>query len=184
MSAERVVLVNMEGEPIGLKEKMQAHIDGDLHLAFSVLLYRQNQHGEREYLLHQRAMGKYHSEGLWTNTCCSHPRQGETFEAAGTRRLKEEMGIDLHIPLTDIGQFVYRADLDNQLVEHELDHVLIADMGLEPSSTFFEPNPEEVMAFEWVQSGTLREQLKQYPAHFTTWFSKVFSMAEQRLTDE
>ncbi|WP_087018862.1 isopentenyl-diphosphate Delta-isomerase [Thaumasiovibrio subtropicus] len=174
MSTEQVVLVNHDGEPIGLKEKMQAHLDGDLHLAFSVLLYRHNSKGDREYLLHQRAMNKYHSGGLWTNTCCSHPRTGETLIDAGARRLHEEMGIHYEGELHDVGDFVYRADLDNALVEHELDHVLIGSVDhLE-----FTVNPEEVMATAWVSAASLHTALATTPERYTAWFPTVVAIAE------
>ncbi|OAN19050.1 isopentenyl-diphosphate delta-isomerase [Photobacterium jeanii] len=169
MNKELVVLVTPQGEAIGLQEKMQAHYQGQLHLAFSVLLYRDGEQ-EREYLLHQRAMGKYHSGGLWTNTCCSHPRQDESFIEAGIRRLGEEMGIVQPLPLQDVATFLYRAELDNDLVEHELDHVLIANCGpLE-----FTPNPDEVMAVRWWPESEIKAQLATEPHGFTAWFPQVW----------
>ncbi|WP_163923632.1 isopentenyl-diphosphate Delta-isomerase [Photobacterium sp. Alg240-V54] len=174
MTEEYVVLVDEQGHELGLQEKMQAHRDGSLHLAFSVLLYRDTASG-REYLLHQRALEKYHSGGLWTNTCCSHPRQGETMSQAGVRRLQEEMGITLTTSLTDIGNFCYFANLDHQLIEHELDHVLIADgKGL-----VFTPNSAEVMAYRWWSMAELALQLQQAPQLFTAWFAQVLDLAEQ-----
>lgn len=174
MTEEYVVLVDKQGHELGLQEKMQAHRDGVLHLAFSVLLYRDTASG-REYLLHQRALEKYHSGGLWTNTCCSHPRQGETMNQAGVRRLQEEMGITLTTSLTDIGDFCYFANLDHQLIEHELDHVLIAN----GEGLVFTPNPAEVMAYRWWSMAELELQLQQAPQLFTAWFAQVLDLAEQ-----
>ncbi|SMY37829.1 isopentenyl-diphosphate Delta-isomerase [Photobacterium andalusiense] len=174
MTEEYVVLVDEQGHELGLQEKMQAHRDGALHLAFSVLLYRDTASG-REYLLHQRALEKYHSGGLWTNTCCSHPRQGETMSQAGVRRLQEEMGITLTTSLTDIGDFCYFANLDHQLIEHELDHVLIAN----GEGLVFTPNPAEVMAYRWWSMAELELQLQQAPQLFTAWFAQVLDFAEQ-----
>lgn len=174
MTEEYVVLVDEQGHELGLQEKMQAHRDGALHLAFSVLLYRDTASG-REYLLHQRALEKYHSGGLWTNTCCSHPRQGETMSQAGVRRLQEEMGITLTTSLTDVGDFCYFANLDHQLIEHELDHVLIAN----GEGLVFTPNPAEVMAYRWWSAAELGLQLQQAPQLFTAWFAQVLDLAEQ-----
>ena len=174
MTEEYVVLVDEQGHELGLQEKMQAHRDGTLHLAFSVLLYRDTPSG-REYLLHQRALEKYHSGGLWTNTCCSHPRQGESFSQAGIRRLQEEMGITLSTHLIDVGHFCYYATLDQQLIEHELDHVLIA----KGDGLVFTPNAAEVMAYRWWSIAELQLQLQQAPQLFTAWFAQVFAMAEQ-----
>ncbi len=177
MKKEQVVLVTPEGETIGLQEKMQAHYDGQLHLAFSVLLFREGQ-DEREYLLHQRALGKYHSGGLWTNTCCSHPRQDESFVAAGIRRLEEEMGIAEPLPLQDIATFLYRAELDNGLVEHELDHVLIANCG--PLN--INPSEDEVMAYHWWPESELAAALADKPANFTAWFPQVWQLVLAHVT--
>ena len=174
MTEEYVVLVDEQGHELGLQEKMQAHRDGTLHLAFSVLLYRDTPSG-REYLLHQRALEKYHSGGLWTNTCCSHPRQGESFSQAGIRRLQEEMGITLSTHLIDVGHFCYYATLDQQLIEHELDHVLIA----KGDGLVFTPNAAEVMAYRWWSIAELQLQLQQAPQLFTAWFAQVLALAEQ-----
>ncbi|KAE8176453.1 isopentenyl-diphosphate Delta-isomerase [Photobacterium carnosum] len=174
MTEEYVVLVDEQGHELGLQEKMQAHREGVLHLAFSVLLYRDTPSG-REYLLHQRALEKYHSGGLWTNTCCSHPRQDESFSQAGIRRLQEEMGITLSTKLTDVGQFCYYAELDNQLIEHELDHVLIAN----GDGLVFTPNVAEVMAYRWWSTAELKLQLQQAPQLFSAWFAQVLAVVEQ-----
>ena len=172
MIEEQVILVDPQGRELGVQEKMQAHRDGALHLAFSVLLYRDGDNG-REFLMQQRALGKYHSGGLWTNTCCSHPRQGESMEQAGIRRLEEEMGI-VDVPaLSDIAHFIYHAELDNDLVEHELDHVLVA-AAPEIAIT---PNPEEVLSYRWWGQDDLQAAVEQAPQDFTAWFPKVLSLA-------
>ncbi|MGF1682057.1 isopentenyl-diphosphate Delta-isomerase [Photobacterium minamisatsumaniensis] len=173
MINEQVILVDPQGKELGEKEKMQAHRDGDLHLAFSVLIYRQNA-GQREYLMQQRALGKYHSGGLWTNSCCSHPRKGETMEQAGIRRLQEEMGVVGINQLDDIASFLYRAELDNHLVEHELDHILVHQV----SELVIDPNPEEVMSYRWWPSGDLMQSVEQSPELFTAWFPQVLSETE------
>src|SRR5687768_10210348 len=116
---EEVILVDLLDNPIGTMEKMEAHRKGELHRAFSVLVFN----SKGEMLLQKRSKKKYHSGGLWTNSCCSHPLPGEKIEVAASRRLKEEMGIDL-MPRFSY-KFIYRTDLDNALVEHEYDHVLI-----------------------------------------------------------
>ncbi|MFC1507889.1 isopentenyl-diphosphate Delta-isomerase [Pseudomonadota bacterium] len=168
MIEEQVVLVDPHGQVQGVQEKMQAHREGALHLAFSVLLYRETAEG-REFLMHQRALGKYHSGGLWTNTCCSHPRLSETIEQAGLRRLEEEMGITGITQLHDIVSFVYRAELDNRLTEHELDHVLVANI----KTIKIAPNPNEVMAYRWWSQAELEQALATDPQRFTAWFPQV-----------
>ena len=166
---EHVILLDEHGQPCGTQEKMKAHYLGQFHLAFSVLLYRKGAH-EREYLLQRREISKYHSGGLWTNTCCSHPRLGESLSAAGVRRLKEEMGIDLTQPLEIADKFIYRAQLENDLIEHELDHILIACV----EDLVVTPNWEEVMAWQWWSESELMAQLKTAPDSFTVWFNEVF----------
>ncbi|UTV27384.1 isopentenyl-diphosphate Delta-isomerase [Photobacterium atrarenae] len=174
MAQEQVVLVDPQGRILGSQEKMQAHRDGALHLAFSVLLYRERA-GGREFLMQQRARGKYHSGGLWTNTCCSHPRQEEPLEQAGIRRLAEEMGITGVTRLDDIARFIYRAELDNQLIEHELDHVLVACVsGLE-----IVPNPDEVMAHCWWPEEKLAQAVVETPERFTAWFPQVLAYVQE-----
>ena len=130
---EQVILVNEHDTPIGLMGKLEAHQKALLHRAFSVFIL--NDKGE--IMLQQRAASKYHSPNLWTNTCCSHPRQGETTIEAGKRRLQEEMGFVTE--LTDILSFIYKAPFDNGLTEHELDHILIGYYNAPPTI-----NPEEV----------------------------------------
>ena len=123
---EIVILVDKTDNPIGEMEKQEAHIKGVLHRAFSIFIFN----SKGEVLLQQRAFHKYHSGGLWTNTCCSHPRNGETTIQAANRRLKEEMGMSC--ALTEEFTFIYKAKLDNDLYEHELDHVLFGTTDLLP----------------------------------------------------
>lgn len=161
---EQVVLVDSEDQVVGSEEKMKAHRLGLLHRAFSVFLYR-HVRNEVEILLQQRQSTKYHCGGLWTNTCCSHPRLGETIEEAGRRRLQEEMSIDC--PLRVIGRFQYRAPFDNGLIEHELDYVLVGEYN---DKDPFVPNPDEVQDTRWVSLKGIQQQLKEKPNEFTPWF--------------
>ena len=127
MEEEKVILVNSNDEPIGLMPKMEAHEKALLHRAFSVFVIN----GNNELMLQQRALQKYHSPGLWTNTCCSHQRDGEKNIEAGLRRLQEEMGFET--PLEYLFNFIYKAPFDNGLTEHELDHVMLGRYEGEPS---------------------------------------------------
>ncbi|OIO27728.1 isopentenyl-diphosphate delta-isomerase [Candidatus Micrarchaeota archaeon CG_4_10_14_0_2_um_filter_60_11] len=157
--AEFVVLVDASGKPTGLEEKMAAHEKGLLHAAFSVFVF--NKKGE--LLLQQRASGKYHSGGLWTNTCCSHPRDKENVADAAHRRLREEMGFDC--PLREEYAFTYEAKLDHGLTEHEFDHVFFGDYDGE-----IKPNPEEVGGYRWIGLGALEKEVAAHPEKFTAWF--------------
>lgn len=159
---EEVVLVDREDNPIGVGEKLAVHLEGKLHRAFSVFLF--NSSGQM--LLQQRAFGKYHSEGLWTNACCSHPRPGEDILHAAKRRLFEEMGI--RCDLEKVSDFVYEAKLDRGLIEHEFDHVLFGIFEGEPII-----NPAEVRSFRWIDIETLVEEIEKHPERYTFWF-KVF----------
>lgn len=150
----------------GQAEKLEAHQKGLLHRAFSVMLYRKTE-GEVEFLLQRRAEAKYHCGGLWTNTCCSHPRPGESTQAAAERRLQEELGISL--PLTEIGQFTYKAHFDNGLTEHEFDHVFIAEYILTPKDF----NRDEISVLEWVSLKDLGAALMSDPKNFTPWLPQV-----------
>lgn len=156
---EQVILVNERDEPVGLMEKMEAHEKGILHRAFSVFIFN----SRNELLLQQRALTKYHSAGLWTNTCCSHPRSGEETLAAAHRRLKEEMGIE--VPLSYKTQFIYKSEFDNGLTEHELDHVFVGHTDANPVI-----NSEEVHSYSWRNLGELKDEIRSSPEHFTSWF--------------
>ena len=153
---EQVILVNEKDEPIGLMGKMEAHEKGLLHRAFSVFIFNSKQ----EVLLQQRAACKYHSPNLWTNTCCSHPRAGETNQQAGERRLQEEMG--LQVPLQEVFSFIYKAPFDNGLTEHEYDHVLIGYSDAQPQI-----NPEEVASWKWLSLEAIKEDILQAPERYT-----------------
>ena len=160
---EQVILVNEKDEPIGLMGKMEAHEKGLLHRAFSVFVFNSKQ----EVLLQQRAACKYHSPNLWTNTCCSHPRAGETNQQAGERRLQEEMG--LQVPLQEVFSFIYKAPFDNGLTELEYDHVLIVYSDAQPQI-----NPEEVASWKWLSLEAIKEDILQAPERYTAWFKIIF----------
>ncbi|NML40486.1 isopentenyl-diphosphate Delta-isomerase [Chitinophaga sp. G-6-1-13] len=159
MNQPEVILVTEFDEAIGTMEKMEAHRRGLLHRAFSVFIL--NEAGD--ILLQQRAMGKYHSPGLWTNACCSHQFPGETTADAAHRRLMEEMGFDC--PLEEIFAFTYRTAFDNGLVEHEFDHVLIGTYNgaIHPDST-------EVNDYRYMSASQILELMEQEPDRFTSWF--------------
>ncbi|WP_242205675.1 isopentenyl-diphosphate Delta-isomerase [Aestuariivivens insulae] len=163
MEEEKVILVNEKDEPIGLMPKMEAHEKALLHRAFSVFVFNDN----NELMLQQRALGKYHSPGLWTNTCCSHQREGETNIEAGKRRLQEEMGFVTE--LEDSISFIYKAPFDNGLTEHEYDHVLLGKYNDMPVI-----NKEEVADWKWMPLEAVREDIKKQPGIYTEWFKVIF----------
>jgi isopentenyl-diphosphate delta-isomerase len=161
IETERVVLVDPEDRETGTAGKMEAHRAGALHRAFSVIIW--NLQGE--VLLQRRALGKYHSGGLWTNACCGHPRPGEPVEKAAARRLAEEMGFAC--PLEEFGTITYRADLDQGLIEHEFVHVF---RGTYEGAMNL--NPEEVSEIRWITPEGLLRALQETPESFTAWFVK------------
>lgn len=161
---EFVVLVNEDDQNVGLMEKMEAHEKGLLHRAFSVLVM--NPKGEM--LLQKRALSKYHCGGLWTNACCSHPRENETLNAAATRRLQEELGAVY--PVKKLYSFIYKAQLDHGLTEHELDHVFLAQAEELPTQF----NPEEVAEVKWIGLQELEYSMLQKPEDYTPWFRIIF----------
>ena len=158
-----VILVNQADEPIGTMPKMEAHEKAVLHRAFSVFVMN----NKGEIMLQQRAAHKYHSPLLWTNTCCSHQRVGETNIEAGTRRLKEEMGFETDIK--ELFSFIYKAAFDNGLTEHELDHVMLGHYNNSPVI-----NPEEVADWKWMLPGEIKEDIAQNPQKYTAWFKIIF----------
>lgn len=165
MISDLLILVDENDRQVGVKEKLRVHQDGDLHRALSVFLFDP---GGR-LLLQQRAGGKYHSAGLWTNTCCSHPRPGEDVKDAAVRRLEEEMGIrcgDLQPAFT----FTYQAAVGNGLVEHEFDHVFAGTSDAAPA-----PDPQEVGGYKYMTLHEIEEDLVQHPLNYTTWFRLIFS---------
>lgn len=167
---EEVVLVNPSGIEMGTMEKMEAHQKGLLHLAFSIFLFNSN----GEMLIHQRAAGKYHSPNLWTNTCCSHPRPGEGFLDATKRRLREEMGMTCEVK--EAFSFIYKAELDQGLTEHELDFVYSGVSDDEPV-----PNPEEVQSYRYVSITELDTWLEKSPEEFTAWFKICYPELKAKL---
>lgn len=175
MVEEQVVLVDENDQVVGTKEKMEAHRLGLLHRAFSVVVYRQRE-GVLEILLQQRHQDKYHCGGLWTNTCCSHPRVAETTLQAANRRLEEEMS--LRVPLREVGQFQYRAEFSNGLIEHELDHVFVGEFC--PSQEV-RLHPEEAQAYAWHSLEQTKTLLRNAPEQYTPWFKPVLDIVEQAL---
>jgi len=164
---ERVIIVDMEDHETGTAPKLAAHVTGDLHRAVSVLLAD----GNGRVLLQRRALEKYHSPGLWTNTCCGHPRPGELTEAAAARRLIEEMGIRASIDR--VATFTYRAELDHGLIEHEVDHLFVGRWSGKPN-----PNPAEVAEWKWMNISVLRQDLAANPRAYTAWLPLVLDRAE------
>ena len=163
MKEEMVILVDENDKQIGLMPKMEAHEKGLLHRAFSVFVFND----KKELMLQQRAAHKYHSPNLWTNTCCSHQREGEVSVDAGMRRLEEEMGFT--VPLEESISFIYKAPFDNGLTEHELDHILLGTFNAEPAI-----NPEEVAAWKWMSLDAIKADIKNSPEVYTEWFKIIF----------
>ncbi|MXN91564.1 isopentenyl-diphosphate Delta-isomerase [Flavobacterium sp. Sd200] len=163
MEEEQVILVNERDEPIGLMPKMEAHEKALLHRAFSVFVLND----KNEIMLQQRAADKYHSPLLWTNTTCSHQREGETNLQAGTRRLHEEMGFTT--PLKELFWFIYKAPFDNGLTEHELDHVMIGHYNEAPHI-----NPEEAESWKWMAIEDVKTDMQAHPELYTVWFRIIF----------
>ena len=160
---EEVILVSPQDEEIGYMEKMEAHQLGLLHRAFSVFLFN----SKGEMLLQKRALSKYHSGGLWTNACCSHPRKGETIEQAASRRTREELGCEPE--LQKIHTFIYKAALDNNLIEHEFDHVLVGNYEGEMNL-----NVNEVSEIVYLPIQQIRQEMNEQPDKFTVWFKIIF----------
>lgn len=171
MEEEQVILVNEKDEQIGLMPKLEAHQKALLHRAFSVFIFN----GANELMLQQRAMHKYHSPGLWTNTCCSHQRDGESSLEAGKRRLQEEMGFTT--PLRETTSFIYKAPFDNGLTEHEYDHILVGEYNDAPII-----NKDEVAAWKWMSLEDIKEDIIQNPNRYTEWFKIIFDKFYQHLT--
>ena len=168
MEEEQVVLVDANDNEIGVMDKMQAHKEGRLHRAVSVLIFN----SEKQLLLQKRAASKYHSPGLWTNTCCSHPRANEPAHETAVRRLHEEMGITC--PLEFKFSLTYKAHLDNGLIEHEFDYIYVGQSDAIP-----EPNPEEVSEWRYADMGEILKQIKSHPDLFTPWFKLIMDAIEK-----
>src|SRR4051812_24479938 len=172
MTEEKVILVNENDEQIGLMPKMEAHEKAVLHRAFSVFVLNAN----NEIMLQQRAAQKYHSPLLWTNTTCSHQREGETNIQAGTRRLREEMGFETE--LKELFSFIYKAPFDNGLTEHELDHVMIGYYNENPKI-----NLDEVEDWKWMKIEDIKEDIEKQPEIYTVWFKIIFDEFYHYLED-
>ena len=167
MTKEFVILVDEQDNDIGVMEKIKAHQEGLLHRAFSVFIFNHKD----ELLLQQRSLSKYHSAGLWTNTCCSHPRPNETVKDAANRRLFEEMGMSCDLRIKT--NFIYKTSFENGLIEHELDYVLIGSTNQNPHI-----NKEEVENYKWMSIADIKKDIISNPNQYTSWFKialeKVF----------
>jgi len=163
MSKENVILVDEKDNQVGLMPKLEAHQKGLLHRAFSVFIFN----SDYKLLLQKRASSKYHSGGLWTNTCCSHPRDGEDTADAANRRLYEEMGIKTS--LRKVYEFIYRAELDNNLIENEFDHVFYGIYNDDPIL-----NTDEADDFKWIDMETLKNDIDNNADKYTVWFKIAF----------
>jgi len=165
-----ILLVDENDKEVGIGEKIKTHQEGKLHRAFSIFVFN----SKGQLLLQRRAKSKYHSGGLWTNTCCSHPRSGEDIEKAVHRRLKEEMGFDCE--LKEIFSFIYKVKFNNDLFEHEYDHVFIGKFNGEPI-----PNPEEVDEWKWVDMEELKKDIEKNPDSYTYWLKESIDKVISRL---
>ena len=163
MTEEMVILVDENDQQVGLMPKMEAHEKALLHRAFSAFVFND----KKELMLQRRALDKYHSPGLWTNTCCSHQREGETNIEAGKRRLQEEMGFS--VPLEDSISFIYKAPFDNGLTEHEFDHILLGEFNDTPVL-----NPDEVSEWKWMTLPKVKQDMQDNPQLYTEWFKIIF----------
>ncbi len=163
MNEEKVILVNERDEELGTMPKMEAHEKALLHRAFSIFILN----NKGEIMLQQRAANKYHSPLLWTNTCCSHQRAGETNFEAGKRRLQEEMGFTTS--LKELFSFIYRAPFENGLTEHELDHVLVGFYNEMPNI-----NREEVADWKWMSPEAIKNEMLEHPERYTVWSKIIF----------
>ncbi|HXV86846.1 MAG TPA: isopentenyl-diphosphate Delta-isomerase [Gemmatimonadales bacterium] len=168
MTEERVILVSSSDQPVGTAEKMAAHRDGLLHRAFSVFL--EDRAGR--LLLQRRARHKYHSGGLWSNACCGHPRPGEGTQEAATRRVREELGVE--VVLSPAGVFTYRAEFANGLVEHEVDHVWVGLLHQDP-----QPDPQEVDEWRWVAPAAVESDLTANPQAYSAWLGPALNVLGQ-----
>jgi isopentenyl-diphosphate Delta-isomerase len=167
MELTNVILVDVNDTQTGIMEKMEAHEKGLLHRAFSVFIFN----SKGQMLLQQRSLNKYHSGGLWTNACCSHPLPGEGTGAAALRRLKEELGFETSIE--KVFDFVYKADFENGLTEHEFDHVFAGEYEGKMNI-----NKDEAMDFCYKDLQGIRQNLQTHPAKYTAWFHLAFPKIE------
>jgi len=163
MKEDKVILVDVNDNQIGLMPKLEAHEKGVLHRAFSVFIFNNN----GELMLQKRALTKYHSPGLWTNTCCSHQREGESNIYAAKRRLIEEMGFVTE--LYEKTSFIYKAKFENGLIEHELDHIIVGNYNQSPIINSF-----EVDSWKWMSMEDIKNNIKDQPYNYTAWFKIIF----------
>lgn len=171
--SEQVILVDSRNRELGAMDKTEAHQRGILHRALSVFIFN----SKGELLLHRRAMGKYHSSGLWSNTCCSHPRPGEKVADAANRRLQEEMGMKAE--LTELFYFIYKAELENGLYEHEADHVFAGKTDEDPN-----PDTNEVMEWKWMDPTAISNDMDVNPNNYTIWFQLIFKEVLRRVKEK
>lgn len=171
MINQSLILVDNQDNPIGIMDKLEAHLKGLLHRAFSIFIWNQ----KRELLIHKRAPNKYHSANLWTNTCCSHPQPNEATMDAAIRRLQEEVGFSTN--LQHRFHFIYKTELENNLIEHELDHVFIGEYNED-----FTPNPDEISETRWISIENLKNEIETSPDNFTYWFKEIISKYEDKIT--
>ena len=164
----KIILVDKHDDMIGIMDKMEAHKQGLLHRAFSIYIFN----SKGEMLLQQRALTKYHSAGLWTNACCSHPMPGEKTKDAAERRLMEELGFEA--PIEKIFEFVYKAEFENGLTEHEFDHVFAGEYEGD-----LNVDPEEVKDYSYKEVVAIKNMLQQEPEKFTAWFIIAFPKIEE-----
>jgi isopentenyl-diphosphate delta-isomerase len=164
---EHVILVDENDNEVGTMEKMEAHRKGVLHRAFSILLFDET----GRMLIQKRANDKYHSGNLWTNACCSHPLPGESLDQAARRRLREELGIEGNPEHRY--SFIYRAELDDNVIEHELDHVFVGTFDGTP-----EINEEEISDWKYVKMDWLKEDINRNPDAYTEWFKIIIRHPE------
>lgn len=167
---EQVVLISEDDQILGQMGKMEAHINGILHRAFSVFLFNEN----GEMLLQRRAADKYHSPNQWTNACCSHPRMGETYKEGANRRLKEELGIET--PIEEKFHFIYKANVGGDLIEHERDHVFSGDYNGD-----FVLDPSEVAEVRYISMENLDKEMEEHPENFTEWFKIILKEYKEHL---
>ena len=168
MNTSKVILVDEKDNQTGVADKMTAHLNGNLHRAFSIFIFN----NEGEMLLQRRALNKYHSGGLWTNACCSHPIPEETTSTAATRRLKEELGFQT--PIKKIFDFIYKAEFENGLTEYEFDHVFAGVFDGD-----VETNSDEVMDISYQSVAAIKHSLNNNPEQFTAWFHIAFPKVEE-----
>ncbi|AFD09327.1 isopentenyl-diphosphate Delta-isomerase [Solitalea canadensis] len=162
MKEKELILVNIDDEVVGFGEKLPVHEQGLLHRAFSIMIFNDN----NEVLIHKRAIDKYHSGGLWTNACCSHPLKDEAIEITLHRKLQEEMGFDCS--LTYSYKFIYKAEFNNGLTEHELDYVYIGNYN-----GMVNPDPLEASDYKWVNMDVVKKDVELNPEIYTEWFKII-----------